>query len=491
MARCECTPCRAERGYGPKDWFLDIKCRHCKNTVSSWLHEARAIQPELRWTVFLAGAINGCHYGHCPCTPCWHCWKCANRRCAKRTLELCAHCKRCATCCACLHCKDCKSPITWVCPRCRNGPCCCECIECGACGARFEREVICRRCGRCQANCCRCVTCEGCREPFAAVCRSCTRCPTCCLCGSDDALDGDEAPTVGGERAKVRYVNAPIPIRFHLASRTEKKRNASPRFIAAEIEVASVDTNPLMNLEMMVQLWGAAIVHDGSLPPTGFEICTAPAAGDKFCQQIDAICESLARAGARVTGACGLHVHVDARDCSYYDIRRLVQVYAAIEDTLFAMVPPARRTARFCLPCAQRYLATIGDGRLPYKAAKEKVIQGIYGRGTLESEAGSEAQKLRKKKYLPARYAAVNLHSWMYRGTIECRMFGGTVKAHKIIAWGKLWARIMDYVVARTDDEVRRVLNVTRGAELLHEIVAGDVELTDFVTARLARHANP
>lgn len=218
-------------------------------------------------------------------------------------------------------------------------------------------------------------------------------------------------------------------------------------------------------------------MSDGSLPEEGFEINTAPAQGDLFIGQIEAISKALLRDGARVSSGCGLHVHVDARDFSYYDLRRLVLLYERIEPALFEMMPASRRESRFCQPCGKLYAEAVRANRLP-KIYKENLIKSVYG-----DEAKRPA---RRDKYDDSRYHALNIHSWFYRGTIECRLHTGSVRAHKIIAWGKLWATILDTAMRRTE---RDIADCEGNARNLLLSIAPDGDTRDYITLRHAQHS--
>src|SRR6478736_7584404 len=99
-------------------------------------------------------------------------------------------------------------------------------------------------------------------------------------------------------------------LEFHTPGRTQRKLNKSSRFISAEIEVTGIRNNKKL-IEETVKKWSGSIVYDGTLPkPDGFEINTAPAAGDLYIKQITDICNKLSRAGAGVNDTCGLHVHI-------------------------------------------------------------------------------------------------------------------------------------------------------------------------------------
>lgn len=263
------------------------------------------------------------------------------------------------------------------------------------------------------------------------VCSDCDRGLDCCGCGCrDTSFFRSEKP------------------QFHRGKANFQRFNKSRRFIAVEIEVADTDSrvDDSSRLYKTIKRWGGQIVEDGSLPDTGFEINTAPAAGDLFVKEIAEICKDLSFHGASVTKACGLHVHVDARDFNFYDMRRLVYLYSKVEPALFGMVSGSRRNSRYCEPCGD-YLAD-GLDKFKYpKAAKNKLLKNIY--------RGNHYKDARKDKYAEGRYAAMNLHSWMYRGTVENRMHHGTVNYTKIINWSMLWASILDFAYANSEKYIK------------------------------------
>jgi hypothetical protein len=277
---------------------------------------------------------------------------------------------------------------------------------------------------------------------------------------------------------------------FHAPKLHERKINASKRFLSVEIEVASIDSG--YDTAKAVRKWRGGIVEDGSLPNSGFEINTAPAGGDKFIEQITEICAALARGNANVTAACGLHVHIDARDFDHYTIRRLVDVYALIEDALFGMASPSRRTSTYCTPCGKTYRQAMQAGAVPYKVAKANTLRAVYDFRNNADPAERKYQgrslcSRKKNKYESARYHALNLHSWFYRGTVECRIFNGTTNRDKIVHWGMLWARILDYAAHKSDKEITAELTGTPLENLLR--IAELPVLADFIRERTAKFA--
>ena len=331
---------------------------------------------------------------------------------------------------------------------------CCDCVRCRRCETHKRVEDSCAACMSCN-KCCRCISCQNCGDYCKdAYCEPCRRCEGCCSCGN-----------------RVNFFQQSP--KFHMASRVEHKLNPTNRYIAAEIEVAGVIEDISSSLDTLINNWGGSIVYDGSLPKNGFEINTSPARGDLFVKQINEISGLLEKGRAKINDKCGLHVHVDARDLNFYDMRRLINTYAAIEKGLFAMVPPDRYKSHFCIPCGDRYLSRITQGRMPYKDVKKNVIQAVYN--------SASTQDMRNDKYNPARYYAMNMHSLFYRGTIECRLFNGTIEADKIIRWGILWAMIIDYVQQADDEKIAAEMSREKPIESLLTIAQSAPFIQEFI----------
>lgn len=366
-----------------------------------------------------------------------------------------------------------------TCNACEN---CCSCVFCENCSGECS-DNYCSDCNQCTGSrhaCCSCIRCGRCEEVVEGVCEHCDRCNNCC-----DGHDEDEEEQ--RRERNVKFFRSELT--FHESKRHQRKINPSARYLSVEIEAA--DINEGNRVESVVRKWKGSVVVDGSLPSTGFEINTAPAGGDLFVNQVTEICRALNDSSAKVTADCGLHVHIDARDFDYYMVRRLVNVYAAIEPALFAMASKSRRSSNYCIPCGEKYKSAMADGAAGYKLAKSKIIKTVYAFDTetkKENVYDSRAlARLKKEKYFSGRYNALNLHSWFHRGTIECRLFNGTVNADKITCWGMLWAAILDYVAKHTDKEVTADMAGTP-----HEVlckIANSPRLVAFIKERTEKFA--
>ena len=144
---------------------------------------------------------------------------------------------------------------------------------------------------------------------------------------------------------------------------------------------------------------------------------------------------------------------MDVRDHNYEDIKKFLLLYAKVEPALIRTQPYARVYAErsHCAPCGEQYIKGI-TSQMPPKAARTKLIQNVYG--------SRYAQKAPKKKRgnnreIMARYNALNVHSYWYRGTLECRLHNGTINAEKIKTWGILWAGLVDAAYALSENEIR------------------------------------
>lgn len=351
----------------------------------------------------------------------------------------------------------------------------CECLWCQNCGDEC-REDYCSDCERCR-SCCACVRCEACEETVSSDdrCRRCRRC-TSCECSCEE------------QSCNVQFIREGEAPTFHKPETAlQRKGNPSARYVSCEIEVASVKRGN--KVTEVVKKWGGAIVRDGSLPSSGFEINTAPAGGDLFMGQIQEICDALNDKQAKVNDSCGLHVHINAKDFDFYSLRRLVKVYAKIEDALYDMVPKSRRTSSYCKPCGEHYMRTMAAGKVP-KDVKIGVMQSVY-RFKADCKYGArELQESKRHKYHESRYYALNIHSFFYRGTVECRMHAGSTNAAKIQSWGMMWAHLLDFSLAHSDAEVDALFVGKSSKDALLAVCAtskAKERLTTFVKERIAK----
>lgn len=363
-----------------------------------------------------------------------------------------------------------------ACYTCQRCLACCNCNSCESCLSRtiYGDNAYCTYCSRCQ-TCDRCTRCPSCNTTINR--RSCQRervCLACCTCPLDETATSQE----------VRHISIHKQPHYLVKTRLERKTNPLTRLVAVEIEVAGVRGRAPHRVTDICKKWGANIVGDGSLPSYGFEINTAPAAGDHWIKEISEITDVLQSQYAFANERCGLHCHVDAGDFRFFDMRRLLFLYEKIEPALFSMIPAARRTNNYCRPCGPKYSKDLLGDKLP-KSTKNEIFKGLYGQDK------KIAHKRRANRYDETRYNAFNLHSWFYRKTTEYRMHHGTVDTQEIINWGMLLAGVLDFALRSSE---RNIIDLSASTmkerKSILKLCAPTPGIVEFIEAEFERY-NP
>lgn len=372
-----------------------------------------------------------------PCGKCINCrkhYKCAtsHKRFTRHCPDFkpqCAACRSCKKSCKCWECSSCKRP--------QNGN---QVVS----GNRKNKP--CDDCTKC-ATCCKCLICVVCVKNFNSkpeeYCESCRMCEGDCRC-----------PGVSFTREN--------RITFH-DSKDKFEKNPSKRFIAAELEVAGVKRKKGKKpVNAIINKYSAVVKRDGSLPEGGFEINMSPSNGDMWLAQSTDICNALAEQDAFVTKECGMHVHIDARDYNYADLRRLALFYSRFEGFLYDIVAANRRTNTYCRPCGNYYRKVLTN--MEKDGNFDRKMKGIiYG------ELDYDRAQRDRDGYDGSRYHALNLHAWFAHQTVECRLHEGSIDAKTVSNWGMMWANILDYVKGHSDREIEALNG--EGYTLLEQII--------------------
>lgn len=265
---------------------------------------------------------------------------------------------------------------------------------------------------------------------------------------------------------------------FHNATdRNDRRYNRSQRCAGVEIEVAGIkDRSQSRAISDVARNWQmSGIVRDASLVDDGFEIMTAPASGDILLAQIDEIAGTLKKAGAFVDKKCGLHVHVDLRDHTYHDLKKLALLYAKVEPALIRTQPFQRVMVdkSHCYPCGEKYVNGLALNMLP-REARKKIVDNVYGGYTHGFGRSYTTKPPRTKRgnnrEVAARYNALNLHSFFTpRKTAEWRLHTGTIRGDKIKKWTLICVSIVDTAYALSEQEIRGLKGTPD--EILYNIV--------------------
>ena len=136
-------------------------------------------------------------------------------------------------------------------------------------------------------------------------------------------------------------------------------------------------------------------------------------------ETLQEIVRKLRKAGAKVNKSCGLPVHIGAAGMTAQAIRNLVNTFASREDLFFkALDVDEIRKRRYCKPVDERFLTEL-NAKKP--ATLDEVKKIWYG-----------DDRDHDYHYHESRYHALNLHATFTKGTIEFRLFNGTLHAGEI-----------------------------------------------------------
>ena len=136
---------------------------------------------------------------------------------------------------------------------------------------------------------------------------------------------------------------------------------------------------------------------------------------------IQEIIRELKKHGAITNGSCGIHVHVDASPFDARTLRNITNIMASKEDLIYkALKVSVARERRYCQKVEERFLKELNQ-------KKPKTLDGVE-----QIWYGGES---RHRHYDDSRYHCLNLHSVFQKGTVEFRLFNGTLHAGKIKAY--------------------------------------------------------
>jgi len=179
------------------------------------------------------------------------------------------------------------------------------------------------------------------------------------------------------------------------------------------------------------------LIYDGSC---GFELVSPILYGFDGLEQLKKVLSVLNQQGAKTNRKCGIHVHFDAGNLSFGQIKSACQRFIDNEDLFDAMQPESRRRNNnyFCQ----------GHGRINVMRCRN--ISGLIN------------------KVSRSRYKKLNLQSYPRYGTIEVRHHAGSLNYKKLSSWIQLMAIVIygTNSITRTDSVRERFEQLFDGANV-------------------------
>lgn len=160
--------------------------------------------------------------------------------------------------------------------------------------------------------------------------------------------------------------------------------------------------------------------RDGRSASTLYKVeVVSPICHYEDIETIQELVRKLRHAGACVNRSCGIHIHVDAAPHSVKTLRNLVNIMVSKEDLLYkALAVDVAREDHYCQKTDLSFLEELNR-------KKPKSIEN-FERMWYHGDSRSFDH------YDETRYHALNLHSVFSKGTIEFRLFNGTMHAGKV-----------------------------------------------------------
>ena len=193
--------------------------------------------------------------------------------------------------------------------------------------------------------------------------------------------------------------------------------NTFKRMVGVEIETISPDEQGSDQPSSWKRSSDGSISSDNG---RGYEYISTPMNGDHLFHRIDMITDYLRRNGFWVNRSCGLHIHIDARDLFYKELKGIMLVMKSFEKTVLSMMPDSRHTTNWCKPM---------------KIDKSAIMKIHNDSDFIESWYDFCNEPPSSDKYNDSRYHGLNLHARVYLGTIEFRYHSGTNNPTKIKNW--------------------------------------------------------
>lgn len=139
---------------------------------------------------------------------------------------------------------------------------------------------------------------------------------------------------------------------------------------------------------------------------------------------LQGLIRELRHAGARSSAerGCGIHCHVGAQGHTPQTLRNLANIMASHEQLLIRAlgIDPAR-TSRYCRTVDPDFLAALNKKKPQTMAGLADIWYTTQG-----------ASYGRDQHYNSSRYHMLNLHATFTKGTVEFRLFNGTMHAGRI-----------------------------------------------------------
>ena len=141
-------------------------------------------------------------------------------------------------------------------------------------------------------------------------------------------------------------------------------------------------------------------------------------------ETVQELVRAIRKAGGFTNSTCGMHIHVGASDLTAQAASNLLNAVASKQDLIYKALKVHENRERYCKKIGERFLKELNErkpqtlGELASVWYDEPEIRAIQ----------------EHEHYDDSRYCIVNLHALFTKGTVEFRVFNGTMHAGEVKA---------------------------------------------------------
>lgn len=336
------------------------------------------------------------------------------------------------------------------------------------------------------------IVCTECRTYHANTffCRQCNACKRRCQCRKRAAVGVVRVPRVNG----AGIGSSSMVINSRRAVGLEVELSSFGSWYAPEKSEGYLMSDGAVSGRRPHYV----IDHDGSVHPSKREAVIEPLSGDQgLIHGLNCLATQVYMHNCEVNNTCGYHVHVDATDFYWTDIQKLLVLWIKMEKSPSLWLIAGRDPTNFSKTWDLWLTENNIDGKEFVNADldrfKELTIQALYNKSirrypayiknVYDNPSWQEhvrrwnTKQLREdglvtrprvadyisplrqhldlkanrgwNRAVPSRYLDLNIHSWLYRGTVEYRLGAGTVDQSDIRMW-PLWCLWLTEAVNQT-----------------------------------------
>lgn len=229
------------------------------------------------------------------------------------------------------------------------------------------------------------------------------------------------------------------------------------------------------------------VMRDSSINPQPsndefrVEVVTPPLNYEDI-DDLQEIIRKLRENGAKANSSCGIHIHVDGANHTPKSLLYLVNFMVGRQDLIYESLEIRDRANHWCRKMNDKVLKAL-------KSQRELTLMDVRNIWYSDANDGYRGG-YSSEHYNPTRYHGVNLHAFFTKGTVEFRLFNGTLHAGKIKAYIQFCLAVSAWAITTTSHiSFRSSSQYTpeKKVQLMKSVLTNRLGLTgkEFHTCRL------